>query len=152
MSYPPGLYVKYIMLGFIKTCISQNFNKLAKYVILDRKMIAVPKVWGKETWVVNNDFYCGKILDVNRGFRCSIHKHLKKLETFFLIEGQILMEMDDGGNESCFIMDVGDSVDIKPNTNHRFSAIKDSKIIEFSMHHDDNDSYRKTVSGKWLMI
>ena len=103
----------------------------------------VKKVWGKEIWIENRD-YCGKRLIVNKGFRCSMHFHKNKHETFYLISGRILMEMGD----KKYIMRPGHSIFIKPNTKHRFTGLEDSEIMEFSTHHEDSDSYRDNVSGK----
>lgn len=103
----------------------------------------VKKVWGYEKIVVNKD-YCGKKLILKRGFRCSLHKHKKKDEVFYLIRGRILMEVGD----KKWIMKPEDSVHIKPNILHRFTGLTNAQIIEFSSHHEDDDSYRKEKSGK----
>ena len=53
----------------------------------------VKKEWGKEQWIVNRD-YCGKKLILNKGFRCSMHYHKNKDETFYILTGKVLMEID----------------------------------------------------------
>ena len=103
----------------------------------------VPKVWGKETWIVNRD-YCGKKLMLNKGFRCSMHYHKLKDETFYILSRKILLEI----GMKKHIMLPGNSMLIKPGQKHRFTGLEDSEIIEFSTHHDDSDSYRDEVSGK----
>lgn len=105
----------------------------------------VPKKWGSEEWIVNRD-YCGKKLLLNKGFRCSMHHHKNKDETFYILKGKVLMETN---NESR-IMKEGDSILIEPNTKHRFTGLEDSEIMEFSTHHEDEDSYREEgmLSGK----
>ncbi len=105
-------------------------------------MKVVPKVWGSEEWIANRE-YCGKILNLKKGFRCSIHKHKIKDETFFVLDGKVLMEL---GTKSR-IMLPGDSIHVPRNKYHRFSGLEDSKIIEFSTKHRESDSYRKTESG-----
>ena len=35
----------------------------------------VPKGWGREVWIANGDLYCGKILEINKGKRLSLHYH-----------------------------------------------------------------------------
>ena len=101
------------------------------------------KVWGHEEWIVNRD-YCGKKLVLKKGFRCSMHHHKKKDETFYIIKGGVLMESD--GKKK--VMKPGDSIHIKPGCKHRFTGLKNSEIIEFSTHHEDSDSYREELSGK----
>ena len=105
-------------------------------------MKKVNKVWGEETWVVNSENYCGKILELKKDFRCSIHHHKNKDETFFLLSGMILLELD----EKKRIMNPGDSQRVKPGQKHSFAGIENSKIIEFSTHHKDSDSYRLNKS------
>ena len=103
----------------------------------------VEKVWGSEEWIVNRQ-YCGKFLNLKKGTRCSMHYHKNKDETFFILKGKVLMEIDDKTR----IMNPGDSQLIEPNQKHRFTGLKDSKILEISTHHEDNDSYRDEESGK----
>lgn len=110
-------------------------------------MKIVPKVWGEEHWVVNSDKYCGKKLVLKKGYRCSIHHHKIKDETFYIIKGRVLMELGENCEEKK-IMKPGDSIHIKPNLWHRFTGLEDSEIIEFSTKHMEEDSYRKTQSGK----
>jgi|SRR3989338_1510869 len=103
----------------------------------------VPKVWGKEVWIVNRR-YCGKILVLNKGFQCSMHYHKKKDETFYVLIGKVLMEL----GTSRLIMHPGESLLIPPGAQHRFTGIEDSEILEFSTHHEDEDSYRVQESRK----
>ncbi len=103
----------------------------------------VQKVWGHEEWIVNRD-YCGKKLVLKKGHRCSIHYHKNKDETFYILKGKVLMEVDDEKK----VMLPGHSILISPNTKHRFTGLEDSEIIEFSTHHEDEDSYRIEPSGK----
>ena len=98
----------------------------------------VPKAWGSEEWIVNRD-YCGKILNLKKGFRCSYHYHKNKDETFYLQEGKIILELDG----KVILMNSGDSQLINPKQKHSFIGIEDSKIFEFSTHHDNSDSYRE---------
>jgi len=104
----------------------------------------VEKVWGKELWIANNEAYCGKILAVNKGYRCSIHYHKIKDETFYILTGKVLMEV---AGESR-VMKPGDTVRLIPGTYHRFTGLEDSQIAEFSTYHEDDDSYRTELSGK----
>jgi len=104
----------------------------------EQKTTEVKKEWGKEIWMVNNGLYCGKKLIINKGKRCSLHHHREKDETFYLDKGKILIEI--GKEEK--IMREGEAVRIKPGTNHRYSGLEDSVLIEISTHHEDSDSYR----------
>jgi len=106
----------------------------------------VTKVWGSEEWIVNNKVYCGKILNLNKGFRGSVHHHKNKHETFYILEGEVLLELGEELEKK--IMKPGDVQVIEPGEKHRFTPLIDSKIIEFSSHHDDDDTYRNTKSER----
>ena len=52
----------------------------------------VNKLWGYEIWIENNEKYCGKHLHVVPGKKCSVHYHKDKKETFYIINGELLIE------------------------------------------------------------
>ena len=104
----------------------------------------VEKVWGSELWLANTEKYCGKILTLKKDYRCSLHMHKIKDETFYILDGEVLMEV----NNKIQKMRSGDVVHIPTNTYHRFTGITDSRIIEISTQHFDSDSYRKETSGQ----
>jgi len=110
-------------------------------------MKIIKKVWGEEHWLVNED-YCGKRLMLNKGHRCSLHYHKIKDETFYVVKGKVLLEL----NGEKIIMNQGDLQRIKPQDVHRFSGLEDSEIIEFSTHHDEDDCYRIEPSGKFEQV
>ena len=118
----------------------------------------VHKVWGREEWIANNDLYCGKKLILLHGFRCSMHHHMVKHETFYVEFGKVLLEVGAGDHYHVRVEDVrkhvlvsGDSFEVPPGLWHRFSGITGlelpSTVFEFSTHHEDSDSYRATESG-----
>jgi mannose-1-phosphate guanylyltransferase len=98
----------------------------------------VPKVWGSEQWIVNGDRYCGKLLLLMRGWQCSLHRHVVKDETFFVLSGRVRMEL---GVET-FELAQGQSTHVPPGALHRFAGLTDAEIIEISTHHDDADVVR----------
>ena len=98
----------------------------------------VPKLWGHEEWLVNNDLYAGKRLVINKGFSGSLHHHEIKTETYFLDTGRLKLELN-GETET---ITPGTSITIYPNMKHAFTAYEDSVIIEFSTYHSDSDVYR----------
>ena len=51
----------------------------------------VPKGWGFEKWIVNNEKYCGKILYIVKDRKCSWHYHKIKDETFYVQSGKIIL-------------------------------------------------------------
>lgn len=102
----------------------------------------VPKGWGKELWIHNDEKYCGKVLILNKGKRCSLHFHLKKHETFYISKGLVQMEIVENEDKKILIMRPGDALEIPPGLKHRFTGIEDSEIMEFSTEHFEEDSYR----------
>lgn len=109
-----------------------------------REIETIKKVWGYEIIIANNDLYCGKILCLFPRYRCSIHYHKEKVETFYILSGLVLMEVE--GQE--FIMRPQSIIDLPPGTKHRFTGLQSSEIVEFSTKDFPEDSYRDTKSEK----
>jgi mannose-6-phosphate isomerase-like protein (cupin superfamily) len=118
---------------------------------LNEDVKIVPKGWGEERWLHNDPLYCGKILVVNEGKRCSLHYHELKTETFYVQQGRIRMELTDLASarqsppviREVFEMSPGDTLLLTPGTVHRFTSLDgDAHIFEFSTQHFDEDSYR----------
>lgn len=114
----------------------------------------VRKEWGEEQWIVNRD-YCGKRLILRRGYRCSLHCHPVKDETFYILSGHMKLEVGtDPEDLDVRFLRPGDIVELRPLTWHRFTGIEDTEFMEFSTHHDDDDTVRRTHServpaGEW---
>jgi len=105
----------------------------------------VPKGWGWEKWVVNNEEYCGKLLFFNAGKKCSWHYHILKDEVFYLQSGKmcvIFSEEDDISKAQEIILEPGQNFHVYRGLRHRMIAIEDSELFEFSTQHFDSDSYR----------
>lgn len=105
----------------------------------------VPKGWGFEKWIVNNEEYCGKLLYFVKDKQCSWHYHEKKHETFFVQTGKLTLyySMDDNiDNATITILNPGDKFEIPRGMRHRMCAIEDTELFEFSTTHFDSDSYR----------
>jgi len=105
----------------------------------------VKKGWGSETWLVNNDKYCGKILYFEKDKRLSWHYHLKKEETFYLQSGKLLVKFsmqDDLDRADEVVLEEGDCFDVPVGLRHQMIALEESYLFEFSTHHEDEDSWR----------
>ena len=123
-------------------------NKEKINLKLDQLVNFVSKEWGHEEWIVNNSKYCGKKLVLKKGFRCSMHCHKVKDETFYILSGKVLLETEFEGKRKIRIAEKGDVEHIEIGMFHRFTGLEDSEIIEFSTFHMDSDSYRKEPSGR----
>tara|TARA_S200000501_G_scaffold31507_1_gene26467 strand:+ start:16 stop:393 length:378 start_codon:yes stop_codon:yes gene_type:complete len=105
----------------------------------------VPKGWGYEKWIVNTEEYCGKLLHIVKGKKCSWHYHKLKDETFYLQRGQLLVRYsddDDIENSKKTILMEGDKFHVYRGLRHQMFALQDSDLFEFSTQHFDSDSNR----------
>lgn len=112
--------------------------------MLIKAPMIVEKVWGQEHIIDNREQYCGKILVLKKDHACSLHYHVKKTETFYILSGECLMEYGtDELNMNSGRMIVGMGLLIKPYTFHRFAGIaKETRILEISSQDFIDDSYR----------
>src|SRR5216683_2076167 len=85
----------------------------------------VKKGWGSELWIANNSQYCGKLLRLNKGKRCSLHFHKIKTESFYLHSGRLLMRLMDSNDADTieeFILEAGQCMDIPVGLIHQMVA------------------------------
>jgi mannose-6-phosphate isomerase-like protein (cupin superfamily) len=104
-----------------------------------------PKGWGREIWIANNPLYCGKILEIRKGRRCSLHFHRLKTESFYLHKGRLKIRVKESAESDRldeFEILPGDCMDIAPGLVHQMEALEDSELFEFSTQHFETDSYR----------
>ena len=104
-----------------------------------------PKGWGREIWIANNPLYCGKILEIRKGRRCSLHYHKLKTESFYLHKGRLKIRVKDSADSDRldeFEISPGDCMDVAPGFVHQMEALEDSELFEFSTQHFETDSYR----------
>ncbi len=120
----------------------------------------VPKLWGSECWIVNNDDYCGKILHLMPGFESSLHFHNVKHETMLCLWGRIEVEAADGVLSKRHLHKLvnhvllpGDSIELPSGRTHRFQAVGgDAMMAEFSTHHENADVQRLCNSRTTLKL
>ncbi len=104
-----------------------------------------PKGWGYEKWIVNKEDYCGKLLHMIKGKKCSWHYHELKDETFYLQDGKILLkysEDDDIEKAKEIVLNRGDKFHIYRGLRHQMFALEDTDLFEFSTQHFEYDSNR----------
>ena len=104
----------------------------------------VPKGWGEEIIIENNELYCGKILIFDAGCKFSMHYHMDKDETWWVEYGEFIYRWID--TETAKVnedkLKEGDVVRQLPGQPHQLEAISNGRIFEVSTHHEDSDSYR----------
>jgi mannose-6-phosphate isomerase-like protein (cupin superfamily) len=101
------------------------------------------KGWGYELWIHNDEKYCGKLLVLFAGKKCSLHYHKLKHETFYVQSGRVrLFLRHPDGREETHIIEKGWIQEIPVGTIHQMYAIEHAEIFEFSTQHFDSDSHR----------
>ena len=109
------------------------------------KIKFVPKGWGFEKWIVNNEKYCGKLLYFAKNMKCSWHYHKIKDEVFYIQSGKILVKYSDDDDLQLakeVILEPGDRFHVYVGLRHQMIALEDTELFEFSTQHFDSDSYR----------
>lgn len=125
----------------------------------------VPKGWGYESWIVNTEKYCGKLLFFKKGKQCSWHFHREKEETFYVHSGELLVYYSFGDcltetidyslinlGKNGGVLDLkkpqqiylkaGDSFHLPVGLRHMMKGVTDVYMYEFSTTHKEEDSIR----------
>jgi mannose-6-phosphate isomerase-like protein (cupin superfamily) len=114
-------------------------------MLTSSEQIFVPKGWGFEKWITNNNKYCGKLLYFIKGKKCSWHYHKVKDEVFYIQSGKLKVFYGDDDNilnANTIILEKGDSFHVKTGLRHQMVALQDTELFEFSTQHFDEDSIR----------
>ncbi len=92
----------------------------------------VHKPWGQEVWIIENEKYSGKFLEIKKGMSSSLHYHAKKTETMYVLRGILEITYSD---DLTLIVKEGEDITLRPGMKHRLKAIEDLKLIEISTPH-----------------
>lgn len=112
----------------------------------------VEKEWGWE-YIIPGDGYTTKIMEIKPGFKCSLHFHRNKSETFTLVQGILNVEYyePDSTKHIKRLTQPMSSVVLPKCTPHIFCTPKNQEFntifIESSTIDDKDDNYRLTKSG-----
>lgn len=128
---------------------TNNFNEINTLSKEVAKI--VDKVWGKEYIFEEHDSdrVFSKILSYNKGFKSSLHFHLKKNEKFIIFSGSFSIRCfkpSSGGSE-IITPKIGDIIDIPVGCAHEVFCLEAGDIYEFATIEDPSDSYRLNSSG-----
>jgi len=104
----------------------------------------IPKGWGHEVIIINSEKYCSKLLVFKEGCKFSMHYHMIKEETWYVLFGEFLFTWIDTeqGIKHTTKLEVGEVVTIPIGMPHQLEALTDATIVETSTQHFDHDSYR----------
>jgi quercetin dioxygenase-like cupin family protein len=103
------------------------------------------KAWGHELWIINNEFYCGKLLVFKAHKQFSMHYHLLKDEAWYISKGEFEYKFIDTETAELRskIVKKGDCIHLMPGQPHQMLALTEgATIFEVSTQHFDSDSYR----------
>jgi uncharacterized RmlC-like cupin family protein len=101
------------------------------------------KDWGYEL-LFHNGEYCMKVLQLHPHATCRRHLHIEKEESFYVAEGSVFVDFEDGrrGKFRKHLVK-GDCFHVPPGMPHSLSTQQYSAtIVEASTHHKDSDSIR----------
>jgi quercetin dioxygenase-like cupin family protein len=104
----------------------------------------VEKGWGYEEIFATNDLYCGKLLHFDSGKQFSMHFHVEKHETWYVLKGKFILEWIDTENASIVSqpLNEGDVWINEPLKPHRLTCVEEGTIIEVSTPDSVEDNYR----------
>ena len=108
-------------------------------VYCPRELTTPKHTWGREILIAHTDKYIAKVLLMNKGTAGGLQKHVEKAESFFLDEGQALVDYDAGdGKLTRLAMSPGMTIQVPAGAVHRVIAISDCKFFEVSTPHFDD--------------
>lgn len=92
----------------------------------------VPKPWGYELIFAKTDRYVGKILHINKGESLSLQYHEMKVETLFVVTGELRLTIEVDGDRRQLSLRTGEAFHIPPRMIHRMEALRDTDVAEVS--------------------
>ncbi len=94
----------------------------------------VEKPWGYELhWVPEGMLYMGKVLHIDAGKRLSLQAHDMKQESYWLINGECNLIIEDSSGELITIaLEKGKGYTTKVGQRHRHQAVTDCDVVEVS--------------------
>lgn len=94
------------------------------------------KCWGTVLHCFHNEQASVSYLEVNAGYRCSLHYHKERANTFIVISGSILVEQShidkdaQEGGVTHKVLHRSDSLTVPSGVPHRFTVLDSGKLIE----------------------
>ena len=91
------------------------------------------KPWGYELLIEKNNKYMFKKLFMKKGHRCSLQYHKKKIETIFIVSGNLKIFYGKNKNKlKSKIFKSQNTITINPKMIHRMQAVNDCIYLEAS--------------------
>lgn len=107
----------------------------------------VNKLWGSEQVLIHTDLYSAKIMILIPGYQSSLHCHREKQETFYVIEGEMELDIENPAGElNTMVLKQEEQITLYPHCYHRFRTKSSAKVLEVSTRDKPEDNYRKEES------
>lgn len=91
------------------------------------------KPWGYELLIEKNKKYMFKKLFMKKGHRCSLQFHKKKIETIFIVSGNLKIFYGKNKDKLSYkIFKPQNTITINPKILHRMQAVSDCTYLEAS--------------------
>ena len=93
----------------------------------------INKPWGYELLIEKNKKYMFKKLFMKKGHRCSLQYHNRKIETIFIISGNLKIYFGDDKNKLRYkTFKPHNTITLRPKKIHRMQAVNDCIYLEAS--------------------
>jgi len=110
----------------------------------------IKKVWGLCSKLLRTDQTEIDLLTLEKNTGCSQHYHLKKINRFILLKGDVRIKTDLGEHK----LKLQIPFDVLPNLKHQFIAKKDSLLLEIAFVNEgkiqEGDIKRLVQGGKFI--
>jgi len=116
-------------------------DKSSRYFAKQRPFDFRDKYWGNIQTIVSKD-YAGKRIFVRKGDCASLEYHCRKIESYFIHSGKLLLRLRAGRAEDrYFELELGTASFTPPGLMHQRGGLEDTVIIEISTRDEDSDSF-----------
>tara|TARA_Y100000034_G_scaffold132562_1_gene195875 strand:+ start:474 stop:821 length:348 start_codon:yes stop_codon:yes gene_type:complete len=108
------------------------------------------KVWGKTQDIFKNINFELHRIEVNKGGFCSKHKHIHKINAFYIEKGKLKITIHETEYNLVdeTIVSTGDLTIVNPGKYHEFEALEDTIAYEiYWVELDHNDIKRENIGG-----
>ncbi len=110
------------------------------------------KYWGTIETIVSTPHYAAKRMLVKKECAASLEYHCRKLESYSIHSGKLLLRLRAGrGEDRFFEMGDGSAALIPPGLMHQRGGLEDAVIIEISTKDEDSDSFLVEDGAKHKM-
>ena len=107
------------------------------------------KIWGETEEIFNNGIISINHLKIKRGGHCSEHRHSKKSNIFYVLNGNLKLSIwtPESVRDDTVIWP-GEKTEVLPGVYHQFEALTDVECLEiYQIKLDPDDINRRTTGG-----